>query len=219
MSEESLNQGNAQPTDDGNAASAGENREDVQVAEKTNVPSYEWHKRVVGDNRKLKGKLNETEAELERYRQAEMEAKGQHQALIDALRKENTELKSANQEKDQVFSWAKRTDAIRNVAKDMGCANTNHLLRHLEAENLLNEIETDDSYNANRDDVRRVVESIRANPEYDYLFKQAAHKADMVTPNATVEKKEPRKVEDLSKDEIAKLLANPSLQKDLLGTN
>ena len=218
MSEESLNQGDAQPTDDGNAASAGENREDVQVAEKPNVPSYEWHKRVVTDNRKLKGKLNETEAELEKYRQADMEAKGQHQALIDALRKENSELKSANTEKDQVFSWAKRTDAIRAVAKDMGCANTNHLLRHLEAENLLNEIETDDTYNANLNDVQRVIENIRSNPEYDYLFKQATHKADIVTPNATV-KKESKKISDLSSDEIAKILADPSLQAALLGNN
>lgn len=218
MSEESQNPGDAQPDNAGDAASSGESREDVQSAnEKANVPSYEWHKRVVGDNRKLKGKLNETEAELEKYRQAEMEAKGQHQALIDALRKENSELKSANTEKDEVFSWAKRTDAIRNVAKDMGCANTNHLLRHLQAENLLNEIEVGKDYSPNRDDVSRVIESIRSNPEYDYLFKQAAHKADMVTPNATVEKKGPRKVGDLSKDEIAKLLANPELQKELLG--
>lgn len=216
--EESQNPGNAQPSNEDNVPSAGESREDVQPAnEKANVPSYEWHKRVVGDNRKLKGKLSETEAELEKYRQAEMEAKGQHQALIDALRKENSELKSANSEKDEVFSWAKRTDAIRNVAKDMGCANTNHLLRHLQAENLLNEIEVGKDYSPNRDDVSRVIESIRSNPEYDYLFKQAAHKADMVTPNATVEKKGPRKVEDLSKDEIAKLLANPELQKELLG--
>lgn len=219
MSEESLNQGDAQPTNDGDAVSAGETREDVQAVEsKQNIPSYEWHKRVVGDNRKLKGRLGDAEAELEKYRQAEMEAKGQHQALIDALRKENSELKSANSEKDQVFSWAKRTDAIRNVAKDMGCANTNHLLRHLEAENLLSEIETDDSYNANLNDVQRVIENIRSNPEYDYLFKQAAHKTDMVTPNATV-KKEVRKVSDLSSEELAKLLANPQLQAELLGNN
>ena len=105
--EESQNPGDAQPTENGDAVSAGESREDVQPAEnEANVPSYSWHKRVVGDNRKLKGKLNETEAELEQYRQAEMEAKGQHQALIDALRKENTDLKSANSEKDEVFTWA-----------------------------------------------------------------------------------------------------------------
>lgn len=217
--EESLS-GNAQSSNEDNVP-AEESREDVQVAEKSsqNIPSYEWHRRVVGDNKKLKGKLNETETQLEAYRQAEMEAKGQHQALIDALRKENSELKSANQEKDQVFSWAKRTDAIRNVAKDMGCANTNHLLRHLEAENLLNEIETDDTYQPNRDDVQRVVEQIRSNPEYDYLFKQSMHKTNMVTPNAAVAKKEGKKVSEMSKDEVAKLLANPSLQAEVLGKN
>ena len=205
--EESQNPGDAQPTENGDAVSAGESREDVQPAEnEANVPSYSWHKRVVGDNRKLKGKLNETEAELEQYRQAEMEAKGQHQALIDALRKENTDLKSANSEKDEVFSWAKRTDAIRNVAKDMGCVNTSHLLRHLQSEQLLEEIEVGKDYSPNRDDVSRVVEAIRSNPEYDYLFKQSAHKADMVTPNAKGFKKEKPTLGDLSLDEKIKLL-------------
>ena len=207
MSEESQNQDHVQPDNAGDAASSGESREDVQTADnKANVPSYDWHKRVVGDNRKLKGKLSETEAELERYRQAEMEAKGQHQSLIDALRKENTELKSTNSEKDEVFSWAKRTDAIKNVAKDMGCANTGHLLRHLQAENLLNEIEVGKDYSPNRDDVSRVVEAIRSNPEYDYLFKQNAHKADMVTPNAQGFKKDKPTLGDLSLDEKIKLL-------------
>ena len=217
MSEEESLKGNAQPTENGDAVSVGENREEVQVADKAKVPSYDWHKRVLGESRKVKARNTELETELERYQQAEMEAKGEDKALIAALRDKLSKAESANREKDQVFSWAKRTDAIRNVAKDMGCANTQHLLRHLEAENLLDEIEVDDNYSPNRDDVSRVVESLRSNPDYDYLFRQKAHKADMVSPNPTVEKKGPRKIADLSADEIAKILANPDLQKELLG--
>ena len=52
--EESLS-GNAQSSNEDNVP-AEESREDVQVADsKQNIPSYDWHKRGVGDNRKLKG--------------------------------------------------------------------------------------------------------------------------------------------------------------------
>ena len=183
-------------------------------AESENIPSYEWHRRVLGENKKYKSQLTDAQQRLEAYEQKEMEAQGKHQDLIAALRDENQKLKAGIDERDQVYTWSKRSEALRHAATQQGCVKPDHLLKLMDQE-VLNQIQVDDSYNPVAEDVARVVESFRGNPDYQYLFRAKAHSVDTVTPNSKVQKKEPRKIEELSSDEIARLLANPSLQKDL----
>ena len=82
-------------------------------------------------------------------------------------------------------------------------------------ESVLQQIEVDDSYNPVSEDVHRVVESFKGNPDYQYLFRSKAPSVDTVTPNSKAQKKESKKISEMSSDEIAKYLANPSLIKDL----
>ena len=143
-----------------------------------------------------------------------MEAQGKHQDLIAALRDENQKLKAGISERDQVYTWSKRSEALRHVASQQGCVKPDHLLRLMD-EDVLKQIQVDDSYNPVAEDVARVVESFKGNPDYQYLFRAKAHSVDTVTPNSKVQKKERRKVSEMSSDEIAKYLANPSLLKDI----
>tara|TARA_Y100001973_G_C5161974_1_gene313982 strand:- start:671 stop:1321 length:651 start_codon:yes stop_codon:yes gene_type:complete len=216
MENENPNQGSAHTQEQVSDQSASETvKENVNTETKSdNIPSYEWHRRVLGENKKYKSQLTEAQQRLEAYEQKEMEAQGKHQDLIAALRDENQKLKAGISERDQVYTWSKRSEALRHVASQQGCVKPDHLLRLMD-EDVLKQIQVDDSYNPVAEDVARVVESFKGNPDYQYLFRAKAHSVDTVTPNSKVQKKERRKVSEMSSDEIAKYLANPSLLKDI----
>lgn len=215
--EENPNQGSAHTQETVSDQTASETvTENVNTEAKSeNIPSYEWHRRVLGENKKYKSQLNDAQERLKAYEEKEMEAQGKHQDLIAALRDENQKLKTGIDERDQVYTWSKRSEAIRHVASQNGCVNSDHLLRLMD-QDVLNSIEVDDAYNPVSEDVNRIVESFKGNPDYQYLFRAQAHSVDTVTPNSKAQKSEPRKISQMSSDEIAKILANPSLQKDLL---
>ena len=216
MENENPNQGSAHTQEQVSDQSASETvKENVNTETKSdNIPSYEWHRRVLGENKKYKSQLTDAQQRLEAYEQKEMEAQGKHQDLIAALRDENQKLKAGISERDQVYTWSKRSEALRHVASQQGCVKPDHLLRLMD-EDVLKQIQVDDSYNPVAEDVARVVESFKGNPDYQYLFRAKAHSVDTVTPNSKVQKKERRKVSEMSSDEIAKYLANPSLLKDI----
>lgn len=190
-------------------------KENVSTENKSgNIPSYEWHRRVLGENKKAKSELADARQRLEAYEQKEMEAQGKHQDLISALREENQKLKAGISERDQVYTWSKRSEALRHVASQQGCVKPDHLLRLMD-EDVLKQIQVDDAYNPVAEDVNRVVESFKGNPDYQYLFRSKAPSVDTVTPNSKAQKKERRKISDMSSDEIARYLANPDLLKDI----
>ena len=216
MENENPNQGSAHTQETVGDQTASETvTENINAEEKSgNIPSYEWHRRVLSDAKKYKSQLTDAQSKLEAYEQKEMEAQGKHQDLIAALRDENHKLKAGISERDQVYTWSKRSEALRHVASQQGCVKPDHLLRLMD-EDVLKQIQVDDSYNPVAEDVARVVESFKGNPDYQYLFRAKAHSVDTVTPNSKVQKKERRKVSEMSSDEIARYLANPSLLKDI----
>lgn len=216
MENENPNQGSAHTQETVGDQTASETvTENINAEEKSgNIPSYEWHRRVLSDAKKYKSQLTDAQSKLEAYEQKEMEAQGKHQDLIAALRDENQKLKAGISERDQVYTWSKRSEALRHVASQQGCVKPDHLLRLMD-EDVLKQIQVDDSYNPVAEDVARVVESFKGNPDYQYLFRAKAHSVDTVTPNSKVQKKERRKVSEMSSDEIARYLANPSLLKDI----
>jgi len=104
MENENPNQGSAQLQEQVSDQSASETvTENVKTENKAdNIPSYDWHRRVLGENKKYKSQLSEAQSRLEAYEQKEMEAQGKHQDLINALRDENQKLKAGISERDQV---------------------------------------------------------------------------------------------------------------------
>tara|TARA_R100000773_G_scaffold11595_1_gene10720 strand:+ start:2705 stop:3352 length:648 start_codon:yes stop_codon:yes gene_type:complete len=215
MENENPNQGSAHTEAQVSDQASETVTENVSTESKSgNIPSYEWHRRILGESKKAKSELAEARQRLEAYEQKEMEAQGKHQDLINALRDENQKLKAGISERDQVYTWSKRSEALRHVANQNGCIHSDHLLRLMD-ESVLQQIEVDDHYNPVAEDVQRVVESFKGNPEYQYLFRSKAPSVDTVTPNSKAQKKESKKISEMSSDEIAKILANPSMIKDL----
>ena len=205
--EENPNQGSAHTQETvGDQITSETVTENVNAEDKSgNIPSYEWHRRVLGENKKYKSQLTETQQKLKAYEEKEMEDKGQHQDLIAALRTENQKLKSGIEERDQVYTWSKRSEALRHAASQHGCVKPDHLLKLMDQE-VLNQIQVDDNYNPVTDDVSRVVESFKGNPDYQYLFRATTHSVDTVSPQSKIEKEAPRPLKDIPVSERIKML-------------
>ena len=169
------------------------------------APNYEWHRRVLSENKKYKSKLSDVEDRLKAYEERELEQQGKYQDLVKALREENSKLKSAVDERDQVYSWSKRSESLKHQAEREGCHQAEHLLR-LMSDEQLQSIEIDDDYNPVQEDIVRVISEFKANPEFDYLFKKRAPSVDTVTPNSKFVKDAPKTLKDLSMRERVSLL-------------
>lgn len=207
MENENPNQGGAHTQEQVSDMPASETvKESVNAEAKSdNIPSYEWHRRVLGENKKYKSQLTDAQERLKAYEQKEMEAQGKHQDLITALREENQKLKAGIDERDQVYTWSKRSEALRHVATQQGCVKPDHLLRLMD-QDVLNQIEVDDNYNPVTEDVHRVVESFKGNPDYQYLFRAKAHSVDTVSPQSKIEKEAPKKLSEIPLSERIKML-------------
>lgn len=174
---------------------------------KTSQPelSYDTYKRTVGEVKKFKTQLTEAQEQLKAYQQREMEAQGKHQDLIAALRQENQKLKAGIEERDQVYTWSKRSEALRHTASQHGCVKPDHLLRLMD-QDVLNQIEVDEQYNPILEDVNRVVESFKGNPDYQYLFRTQTHSVNTVNPASKIEKEAPKSLSEIPWSERVKML-------------
>lgn len=193
----------------GSAQDQQEVRDEVveSSSETTSQPtlSYDTYKRTVGEVKKVKSQLSEAQERLKAYEQKEMEAAGQHSDLIAALRAENTKLKTDVEERDQVYQWSKRSESLRSALAKQGCIKPDHLLRLMDEE-VLNQIEIDDNYNPVMEDVTRIVDSFKGDPDYGYLFRGQTHSVDTVNPASRIEKPAPRPLKDIPINERIAML-------------
>lgn len=167
--------------------------------------SYDTYKRTVGEVKKVKSQNAELMERLKTYEQREMEAQGKHADLIQALRQENQKLKNDVSERDQVYMWSRRSESLRSELNKQGCLKADHLLKLMD-ENVLEQIEVDDHFNPVREDVARVVETFKGNPDYSYLFRGQTNSIETVTPNARIEKPAPRPLKDIPINERIAML-------------
>ena len=167
--------------------------------------SYDTYKRTVGEAKKYKSQVQEMQERLKTYEEREMEAKGQHQDLIQALRDENAKLKSGIRERDEVYTWSKRREALTSAAYQLGCSKPEHLLKLMDVEKL-NEIEVKEDFTPVMDDIHRVVEEYKTNPDYGYLFKQPSPKVETVNPMSKIEKEGPVDFDSLPLSEKIKMI-------------
>lgn len=183
-----------------------ESSETLQSTTKQDVPSYEWHRRVLADSKKMKSQLDEANQRLKAFEEKELEVKGHHAELIQSLRAENNSLKQEVAKRDEVYTWAQVENELKSAAFNLGCTKPAHLLRLMDRD-LLNAIEVDENYRPVKEDVNRVLETVRANPEYSYLFKTNARTVDTVNPVNKIEKEDPYDINKMSKAEKIKMLS------------
>lgn len=184
-----------------------ESSETVESTTKQDVPSYEWHRRVLADSKKMKSQLAEANERLKAFEEKELETKGHHTELIQSLRDENNSLKQEVAKRDEVYTWAQVESELKSAASKLGCTQPHHLLRLIDSD-MLNAIEVDENYRPVKEDVSRVLETVKSNPEYSYLFKANARTVDTVTPVNKIEKEDPNDLSKMTREQKLKMLGS-----------
>jgi len=166
---------------------SGENSQQDQV-------KYETFQKLLNEKKNVQGKLSEYEAELQSLREEKLQREGNHEKLIEDLRKKNTELSTNLSKKDQSYAWNTLTSEIKREAMRAGCENPDKLIRLLDDEDLRS-IEVGENFSIDKQSLSAVLE--KAKRENSFLFKSSNKITANGNPSTKIE--ENNKLKDLSK--------------------
>lgn len=168
-----------------------------------NMVAYDSYKKVLSEKKNVQAKLAEYESKLKSYEESKMEQDGKQSELIQSLRSQLDEKESILKKKDQTYAWNTLTGQIKSEAIGLGCKSdkVDKLIRLLDDADLKS-IEVDSNYNVNRDDVKRVLESAKAEvPE----FFNAGAKIANVNPTNKVEMPKAKGIKDMTRQELEEM--------------
>jgi len=172
---------------------SGENSQQDQV-------KYETFQKILNEKKNVQGKLSEYEAELQSLREEKLQREGNHEKLIEDLRKKNTELSTNLSKKDQSYAWNTLTSEIKREAMRAGCEKPDKLIRLLDDEDLRS-IEVGENFSIDKQSLSAVLE--KAKRENSFLFKSSNKITANGNPSTKIE--ENNKLNDLSKLSLEEL--------------
>src|SRR6056297_807890 len=184
---------NENPVDSSQDASGSEEvKSEQQRAE--DVVKYESYKKVLSEAKNAKERARELEAQLEAKKNAELEAKGNYQEIIENLkhRLSETEEKYITTKKQAL--WKDVTGAIKQEASKAGCINPDKLIRLLD-KNDLSQLQAEDGTLMD-ESVKALVE--KAKKEDYYLFSKGQVPVMDATPNNNDFKPKKKDVKDMT---------------------
>lgn len=171
-----------------------------QTETKEDVVSYATHRKLLSERKKDVEKLRRYESELEQFRQDKLSDEGKKDEVIDALRKQVSELGDKYQLSTNRFAKTTVSEQIKSALKAQGCINPDKAMRLMEVDDL-NSIEVDDSYNVNSEDLSRVIDKFQKENEDLPLFNKVSGVKDL-TPTNRVEYKEEKSFNNMTSDEL-----------------
>lgn len=158
------------------------------VGTESDKVAYTTYKKVLGEKKAVAEKVNNLEAELNKYKQAEMESTGKQSELIESLREQLNEKESALKKTNASFAWKAVSSNIKEAAVREGCVNPEKLIKLLD-ESDLKALEVGEDYKVNPDDLKRLIENAKKEHADIGLFKGSNFKVNDVTPKIVTAKK------------------------------
>lgn len=146
-----------QPVQDGGAVQQ-EIKPTVSDSQSDTV-KYDTYKRTLSEAKKAKAQLQEYQTRLTELEQQQLAAEGKKDELISSLQKRVSELDGKYKSAVGSFAEGKALDAIVDEAVKSGCSSTG-LLRKVVADKV-SELEFDEQFNPNKEQVRMMIEEIR----------------------------------------------------------
>ena len=188
---------NTNPVDSTQEASS--TPESNQAVEQKDVVQYESYKKVLSEAKNAKERARQLEAELETKKNAELEAQGNYQEIIENLKAKTTDLESKYRKERENALWKDVTGAIKNEATRAGCINPDKLIRLLDKSDF-ETLQADDGQ-IRPESVQQLIE--KAKKEDYYLFNKGTVPMMDAVPSSKINKQNHN---DLSKDEIIAML-------------
>ena len=176
-----------------------DNQASSEVTKEDQV-AYDTYSRVLGEKKRTASENAELKAQVEAYRQADLESKGQQAEVITTLRKQLAEEQAARTKSEKNFAWNSVVGQIKSEAVKQGCKNGDKFVRLL-GEDQLKGIEVNDDYTVNNEDLTRIIQQgIKDNSDIGLFTTKSVN----INPvNATgVTKTAPKSIDEMSTAEL-----------------
>ena len=179
------------------------------VGDKDTV-KYDTYRRTLGEAKKYKAMVDELQGKLSSAEQAQLEAEGNKDKLIESLRNQNADLTKKYQGAIGSFASSRAKEAFVNEAVKLGCKSTK-LLNKLVEEHL-GSLSYDDEFNPDREQVLAVLSNIRE--EEPLLFGKDAPKvaSHQLNPGG-VKETEPKSLKNMDDAQLSEAFGRALLQK------
>ena len=174
------------------------------VEPQNNSVSYESHRKLLSEKKAIQKEAEELRVWRKEQELNKMQESGQKDEVIEALRKEIADRDEKFKSTTEKVAFDKFESQCVAMARDLNCDDTETLMMYMNKERMAS-IEIDDRLNANKDDLKRVIEEIKG-------LKPKLFEANSVNHNPITgvgfKKPEQKSVGDMSKDDIVTALRN-----------
>jgi len=155
-------------------------------------------KRLLAEAKKAKEEARTAKAEIEKLRQAELEAKGKDKELVESLRKQLSEKDNETKSMKQNFAFNLYSKAVMHELEKAGAIDPDLLLGQID----INSVEMNDDFSFNLDDIKREVLNL-ASKKPKQFQKRVVDVKDGV----------PKKVESSNTTDLSKMTLAQKMQK------
>lgn len=174
--------------------------------------SYESFRKSVEAEKRARERAQMLEAELESKKQAELEAQGKHEEIIQNLRLKLSETESVLKKERESYLWNSVTSAVKTEAAKHGCKNPDKLVKLLDK----NDFSMLQAENGQIMEQSLSALIDKAKKENDFLFTQPAVKINDAIPSGKLSEPRAKSTNEMSaterlevmKQNFAKVLQN-----------
>ena len=151
--------------------------------------------------KQAESRAKELEERLKEIELTEEQKKGNYSKVIDELKESKKTLEKQLKSKDLVYAESNIKSALKDYAKEAGCADTETLVNLLAMENKLDIIALDDNYNPDPEDIKMIVEESKKKYDKIKLFTSGVNVVDGVPNNKPIYAPA-KSIDKMNKDEL-----------------
>ena len=177
-----------------------------------NIEALERKNReLLEEKKKLQEKFNETKSEIEKIREAEMEAQGKYQDINKTLKERLEQTEKERNEIKKTYAQNSLKSVVRQKALELGATKADAVLRLMEKSDL-EMIQVDENFNVDPDGALMAVE--RVQKEYPELFTKKSSPAKAIMPNGSgVQTEIKEDITNMSLDELKEFYKKQGAKK------
>lgn len=153
-----------------NASSDAPENQETSVSDKGDSVKYETYKKTLSEAKRFKNEVSTLREQLTSLEQKQLETEGNKDALIDSLRKQNTDLNQKLKSAVGSFAQSRVKEVLMSEATKLGCQDPDLVVQAYGQR--LSEIDFDDEFNPNREQVTDILKSVKT--ERPFLFQKSA---------------------------------------------
>lgn len=155
-------------------------------------------KRLLAETKKAKEESRVAKAEVEKFRQAELESKGKDKELVESLRKQLSDKDNETKSMKQNFAFNLYSKAVTHELDKAGAIDPDLLLGQID----INSVEMNDDFTFNLDDIKREVLNLVSKKPKQFQ-KRVVEVRDGI----------PKKVESSTTTDLSKMTLAQKMQK------